>query len=360
MTSFQVAEWLRRGIAAAKAGDIDRACELLLQVVEVDEYNEQAWLWLSSVVESDADREVCLDNVLAINPDNKLAKMGLVHLHEKMAQRPVPIEREPQPPPAPEPSPSPVADSTAAAEAGRRDRVPEPGPASAPATLFEGRLAAAAAVDLAAAAEPERPAPRRERRPFRISIQRLALPLLLALGLLAASVAVVAALQTSLFDPARRGYVNAMRPLLTEYDAWWDGAQGALVDTLNSLCGPEADGWRNRDVLAACSSYPAVDCTLLGAHCGSDVETLREQIDQLSRAAQREGGVLLQAFAAISPPADVALVHARFLACLQARVSAAASTGKLARGDPAAAPGDLSACQMFPSAEAEVRAYVDQ
>jgi len=74
MTSYQVAEWLRQGIAAAQAGDADRASELLMRVVDVDEYNEQAWLWLSSVVDSDTDREVCLENVLAINPDNKLAK----------------------------------------------------------------------------------------------------------------------------------------------------------------------------------------------------------------------------------------------------------------------------------------------
>jgi hypothetical protein len=233
-------------------------------------------------------------------------------------------------------------------------------PDAAPATLFEGRIAAAAAADLAAEGELEPPAPRRARRPLRVSIQRLALPLLFALGLLAAGVAVVAALQTDLFDPARRDYENALRPLLTEYDAWWEGAQGALVGTLNSLCGPEADGWRNRDALAACSSYPAVDCTLLGAHCGSDVEALREQIDQLSRAAQREGRVLVEGFAAITPPADVALAHARFQACLQARVAEAASAGKLARGEPLAAPGDLSACQMFPSAEAEIRAYVGQ
>ncbi len=60
MTSYQVAEWLRKGIAAAQAGDAQQAYEWLLKVVDVDEHNEQAWLWLSSVVESDGDREVCL------------------------------------------------------------------------------------------------------------------------------------------------------------------------------------------------------------------------------------------------------------------------------------------------------------
>jgi len=191
-------------------------------------------------------------------------------------------------------------------------------------------------------------------------MRRLALPLLLALGLLTASVAVVAALQSGLFDPARRSYESAMRPLLIGYDAWWGGAQGALVDELNSLCGPAADGWRNRDVLAACSAHPSVDCTLLATHCGSDVEALRQGIGELSRAAHREGEVLLEALAAISPPADVGLAHARFLACLQARVADAGDVRALARGEPLAAPRDLSACQMFPAAEAQVRAYVGQ
>jgi hypothetical protein len=44
-----------------------------LQVIEVDTENESAWLWLSSVVENEADQRVCLENVLAVNPDNAAA-----------------------------------------------------------------------------------------------------------------------------------------------------------------------------------------------------------------------------------------------------------------------------------------------
>lgn len=68
------------GIAAAKKGENDRAHELLLAVIEVDEENEQAWLWLSGVVDSDKDRQICLENVLLINPDNAAAKRGLERL----------------------------------------------------------------------------------------------------------------------------------------------------------------------------------------------------------------------------------------------------------------------------------------
>jgi tetratricopeptide (TPR) repeat protein len=68
---------LQQGIALAKAGRRDEARNTFLQVVELDERNESAWLWLSGVVDSDDDRAIALENVLAINPDNEWAKRGL-------------------------------------------------------------------------------------------------------------------------------------------------------------------------------------------------------------------------------------------------------------------------------------------
>jgi tetratricopeptide (TPR) repeat protein len=73
---------LQRGIEAARAKRTDEARTLLMQCVELDEQNEQAWLWLSGVVESLDDRRVCLDNVLAINPGNQRAQAGLRWLNE--------------------------------------------------------------------------------------------------------------------------------------------------------------------------------------------------------------------------------------------------------------------------------------
>jgi tetratricopeptide (TPR) repeat protein len=80
---IQVSEWLRDGIAAAKSGRRDQARELLLQVIEVNERSEQAWLWLSGVVDDDEDRLICLENVLALNPDNVQARAGLKWLRQK-------------------------------------------------------------------------------------------------------------------------------------------------------------------------------------------------------------------------------------------------------------------------------------
>ena len=71
---------LDRAIAAAKMGRNVEARALLEAVLEVDERNEQAWLWMSGVVDSDEERIICLENVLTINPQNQAARHGLASL----------------------------------------------------------------------------------------------------------------------------------------------------------------------------------------------------------------------------------------------------------------------------------------
>ncbi len=85
---------LRKGISSAKAGRAEEARDLLSQVLDLDPENEKAWLWMSSVVPDD-DRIVCLRNVIAINPSNELARLGLESLlkekeHETAREAPIP------------------------------------------------------------------------------------------------------------------------------------------------------------------------------------------------------------------------------------------------------------------------------
>jgi tetratricopeptide (TPR) repeat protein len=79
------ADLLRQGIAAARAGDKETARNLLMRAVEQDENNASAWLWLSGVVEDLDDRQVCLENVLALDPDNQAASKGLDWIREQRA-----------------------------------------------------------------------------------------------------------------------------------------------------------------------------------------------------------------------------------------------------------------------------------
>jgi tetratricopeptide (TPR) repeat protein len=83
MTDFvQVTELVKQGIAAAKAGRKEEARQVLLRVTELDERNEQAWLWLSSLVDSPEEKRICLENVLAVNPNNAHAQAGLQWLDQ--------------------------------------------------------------------------------------------------------------------------------------------------------------------------------------------------------------------------------------------------------------------------------------
>jgi len=73
---------LEQGIKAAKNGDKAKARDLLYAVVDKEPRNETAWVWLSYAVESVEDRQVCLENVLTVNPTNQYALRGLTQISD--------------------------------------------------------------------------------------------------------------------------------------------------------------------------------------------------------------------------------------------------------------------------------------
>lgn len=78
--SANVEAMVREGINAFKGGRKDEARALLLKATELDQYNEDAWLWLSGLMDTPEDQRTCLENVLAINPNNERANQGLSYL----------------------------------------------------------------------------------------------------------------------------------------------------------------------------------------------------------------------------------------------------------------------------------------
>src|SRR5438105_15904979 len=74
---------VQEGIAAIKAGRKSDAKAVLMKAVELDEQNEQAWLWLSACVDTTDEQQICLENVLAINPANEKARKGLAAITKK-------------------------------------------------------------------------------------------------------------------------------------------------------------------------------------------------------------------------------------------------------------------------------------
>lgn len=88
MSSTNVNAMVKEAVRALKANNKPEARSLLEKATELDPYNEQAWLWLSGVVETEVDQQTCLQNVIFINPGNENAKQGLAMLEAKMSAKP--------------------------------------------------------------------------------------------------------------------------------------------------------------------------------------------------------------------------------------------------------------------------------
>ncbi|RMG78514.1 MAG: hypothetical protein D6712_21270, partial [Chloroflexi bacterium] len=71
---------IKEAIKAYRKGNRAEARALLEKVVELDQYNEHAWLWLSAVVDTPEEQRTCLENVLVINANNESAKAQIEKL----------------------------------------------------------------------------------------------------------------------------------------------------------------------------------------------------------------------------------------------------------------------------------------
>lgn len=73
----------QQGIAALKVGDKPTAYNLLSTAVRQEPNNQLAWIWLSGATLSAEEIKLCLEKVIAINPNNELgrkAASGLRHI----------------------------------------------------------------------------------------------------------------------------------------------------------------------------------------------------------------------------------------------------------------------------------------
>jgi tetratricopeptide (TPR) repeat protein len=106
---MKLQEKLDQGIAAAEGGRRAEARILLNEVVQADENQLEAWLWLSQVVDSLEDQAVCLENVLTLDPDNEFALQQLAWVKQRQEELVAPVyalgEEEPPPQVVPPPEP---------------------------------------------------------------------------------------------------------------------------------------------------------------------------------------------------------------------------------------------------------------
>lgn len=104
-----MSEKLPIAIEAIKAGNKQLGQQLLAQILQSDPNNEQAWLWMSAVVDEDK-RKYCIERVLRINPNNILASQALSDInHKKNISKP---QIDYSSSPLPEPMPSPLQNTT--------------------------------------------------------------------------------------------------------------------------------------------------------------------------------------------------------------------------------------------------------
>jgi hypothetical protein len=80
---------LTQAIEAIKTGDKAGARQLLSETIQAEPDNEQAWLWMSGVVDDSNQQRYCLEQVLKINPANQHAAAGLTKLNS-FGNAPVP------------------------------------------------------------------------------------------------------------------------------------------------------------------------------------------------------------------------------------------------------------------------------
>lgn len=75
-----MSEDLQKAISAIKLGDKEAGRRILVRILKSDGQNEFAWLWMTKVVDTNEKRLECLRKVLEINPNNEVAKRGILQL----------------------------------------------------------------------------------------------------------------------------------------------------------------------------------------------------------------------------------------------------------------------------------------
>lgn len=69
-------------IELVKSERVEEARHVLRQLIQDHNDFEDAWLWMSVTVDTLDQSEICLDNVLRVNPDNIQAAGALFRLRE--------------------------------------------------------------------------------------------------------------------------------------------------------------------------------------------------------------------------------------------------------------------------------------
>ena len=327
---------LKQGIAAVKAGRKAEARKLLTQVIEQDERNEMAWLWLSGAVDADEDRRICLENVLAINPNNEMAKRGLASLTAKEGARLLSTVSSP----ASDAESSKDKHATQPVVETKKDISPEPGSG--------GRKPV-----------PHAKAKRKKASPSWtwLLLGSGGTAVLLLLGFLLAytlgfiqlpsrTFATPTPLSTPTLTP-EQAYARAMEPALRQLGTWLNGPI-ADWDKLMASDG-EVDYAFQLDV---CLNYPAI--------CWDDTwRELQKTVTPVAIAIAEGGFEVKSSFGAATPPPSISVAHEQIVACVEHKTEFAnAIVDFLTRSITPSIESQSDPCNLLPSAIDQVTKFV--
>src|SRR5512138_1012351 len=86
----------QEAVEALRAGNKNRARELLTELLKTDQNNATYWVWMSSIVDTTKERIYCLQTAYKLDPQNAAAKRGLI-LHGALPPdetiQPFPVNR---------------------------------------------------------------------------------------------------------------------------------------------------------------------------------------------------------------------------------------------------------------------------
>jgi hypothetical protein len=93
-SNVRFVELMRAGHVAFSKGKRQQAHDIWRHAAMLHPYDEQVWLALLNVLDSEDDRRVCLQNIVAINPNNLQAQAQLVELGVGPTQPVTPLRIE--------------------------------------------------------------------------------------------------------------------------------------------------------------------------------------------------------------------------------------------------------------------------
>ena len=77
---------LQRAITTIRAGNTAIGRELLTELLKENPQHEDAWMWMTAVVQTQERRLYCLERVLKINPNNETARRAASRLRQEQGQ----------------------------------------------------------------------------------------------------------------------------------------------------------------------------------------------------------------------------------------------------------------------------------